>query len=66
MSKKPPRDVNEAAHRVLGQITGDYESPKVRRAKAGANARKEKLTAEQRSEIAKKAAAARWNKPTSP
>jgi len=60
MANKPPRDPNEAAHRVLGIVTGDNPTPKVRRAKAGAKARAEKLTPEQRSDIARKAAAARW------
>ena len=62
MANKPPRDPNEAAHRVLGLITGEIDTPKVARAKKGAAARKESLTPEQRSAIAKKAAAARWNK----
>jgi hypothetical protein len=59
---KPPRDPNEAAFRVLGIITGEHETPKVKRAKKGAAARSEKLTPEQRSEIAKRAAEARWLK----
>jgi len=62
MSKRPPRDPNEAAFRVLQMATGKFETPKVKRAKKGAEARKEALTSEQRSEIAKKAAAARWAK----
>lgn len=62
MSKRPPRDPNEAAHRVLGLVTGEIDTPKVARAKKGAAARKEKLTPEERSAIAKKAAAARWRK----
>ena len=57
---KPPRDPNEAAFRVLGIITGEHQTPKQKRARKGAAARSEKLTPEQRSEIAKKAAAARW------
>ena len=63
MSDKPPRDPNEAAHRLLAQVTGEYVSPKKRRAQQGAAARTESLTPERRSEIAKKAAAARWRKP---
>lgn len=38
------------------------ETPREKRAKQGGKARSEKLTPEQRSAIAKKAAAARWNK----
>ena len=60
MPDKPPRDPNEAAFRVLGIITGEHQTPKQKRAHKGAVARKEALTPEQRSEIAKKAAAARW------
>jgi hypothetical protein len=62
MASKPPRDPNEAAFRVMQQITGEYVPPKVERAKKGGNARAESLTAEQRSEIAKKAAETRWNR----
>jgi len=61
MSAKPPRDPNEAAFRVMQQIAGEFEPPKVTRAKKGAAARTESLTPEQRSEIAKKAAAKRWS-----
>jgi len=64
MSDKPPRDPNEAAHRLLQQVTGEYVSPKKRRALQGAAARSKSLTDEQRSDIAKKAAAARWEKKT--
>lgn len=64
MSKRPPRDPNEAAFQVLKQVTGDYEPPKTRRARKGAAARNEKLTPERRSEIAKRAAVARWSKPS--
>lgn len=60
MSENPPRDPNEAAHRLLQQITGEYVTPKTRRAKQGGVARAEKLTPEQRSEIARNAAATRW------
>jgi hypothetical protein len=66
VADKPPRDPNEAAFRVLGIVTGEYETPKVRRAKSGAAARKAALTPEQRSEIAKKAAAARWGSKKGP
>jgi len=62
MSAKPPRDPNEAAFRVMQQLAGEYEPPKVTRAKKGAAARAESLTPEQRSAIAKKAAAKRWAK----
>lgn len=61
MPDKPPRDPNQAAFRVLGIVTGEHQTPKQKRAHKGAAARKEALTPEQRSEIAKKAAAARWN-----
>jgi len=45
---------------LLAQVTAEYVSPKKRRAIQGAVARSEALTLEQRSEIAKKAAQARW------
>jgi len=63
MAKRPARDPNVAALNVLKQVTGEHDTAKRRRARQGAAARAEKLTPEQRSEIAKKAAAARWAKP---
>jgi hypothetical protein len=60
MSQKPPRGPNEAARRVLDQITGEYKSPKTRRARQGAEARTSMLSPERRSEIARRAAQARW------
>ena len=64
--QKRPADTIQAAIMVAKIATGDIEeklkepSGKVRSGKAGAAARAEKLTAEERSEIAKKAAGARW------
>jgi hypothetical protein len=69
MSKGPqgqrrPADVVGAAVMVARIATGEIEdskkSGKVRSGKAGAKARADKLTAEERSAIAKKAANARW------
>ena len=59
-----PRDVSQLAKRIVDISTGeapdDNPTPvNPLRAKRG-TARAEKLTPEQRSEIAKKAAAARW------
>ena len=77
MSRKPKKDHDFAviAFRVVQEATGQIEPepPKPPRqfdAKAmghkgglkGGRARAEKLTPEQRSEIARKAAQARWNK----
>ena len=73
-SSKPPRlDMNQLAKRILDEATGDApktEPPPVKNAaavalgklggKKGGAARAAKLTPEQRSEIAKKAAASRW------
>jgi len=72
--KQGPEDVNEAAFRVMREATGEPtreessgKNPaavalgKLGGAKGG-KARAAKLTAEQRSEIARKAAAARWHK----
>ncbi len=70
-----PRDANQAAKHILDQLTGDApkEEPlPVKNAAAvalgrlggqkGGAARAKALTAEQRSDIAKKAAAGRWKK----
>jgi hypothetical protein len=64
--QKRPADTVQAAIMVAKIATGEIEeklkepSGKVRSGKAGAAARASKLTAEERSEIAKKAAGARW------
>ena len=47
---------------IVARATGANTSEKVTRAKKGVVARKDALTPEQRSGIAKKAAAARWGK----
>lgn len=76
--KQGPKDVNETAFRILQEATG--EIPKTgtpdpeknaaavelgrRGGLKGGKARAEKLTPEQRSEIAKKAAASRWTSKT--
>jgi len=71
--KQGPDDANEIAFRVFQEATGETppdESKKNPAAIAlgrlgglkGGKARAAKLTPEQRSEIAKKAAAARWKK----
>lgn len=71
------RDVNEVAHRIAQAATGEAEPPTppgtgepnpeaVRRGrkggKKGGRARAERLTPEQRKEIAELAAASRWLK----
>ena len=74
-SSKPHRDANQMAKHILDQLTGDApkeEPPPVKNeaavalgrlgGKKGGAARAAKLTPEQRSEIAKKAAAGRWKK----
>lgn len=77
-SSKPPADVNEAALAILRSATGESPptekltlAPKNPAAvalgslggKKGGLARAKALTAEQRIQTAKKAAAARWKKP---
>ena len=63
-----PPDLNEIAARVVAQATSDApeaREPDVALAEAGrkgARKRSETLTAERRSEIARKAAQARWNR----
>ena len=72
-SSKPHRDANQMAKHILDQLTGDApkeKPPPVKNAAAvalgklggmkGGAARAKALTPEQRSEIAKKAAAKRW------
>lgn len=71
--KKRPRDPAQLAKLIVdiatGEVEGDeplYEGPMTKRARAagkkGGPARAVALTTEQRSEIARAAAAARWKK----
>lgn len=71
--KKRPRDINLLAAQITKEATGeDKPEPELEKNPAvesgrkgglkGGKARAEKLTAKQRSEIAKKAAEARWKK----
>jgi len=77
-ASKPPRDVNQLAKYILDVTTGETEKvePPPEREKnpaavalgklgasKGGKARAEKLSAKKRSEIAKKAATARWRRP---
>jgi hypothetical protein len=72
---KRPRDLNELAKALVAEATGETPpeepTPEKNQAavelgrlggKKGGKARAEKLTPEQRSEIARKAARARWSK----
>jgi hypothetical protein len=73
MTSKPikRRDFTQVAFAVVREATGEAPSTKLTGKKAdsskggkrGGKARAEKLTPEERSEIAKKAAQSRWNKP---
>ncbi len=69
--KKRPRDVIGNAVRVMRVATGEEdaetaeeteESPAAQLGRKGGEARAKRLTSEQRREIAKKGAAARWGK----
>lgn len=73
---KRPKDINQRAKLIMDIATGEAadNNPDAGKnphamalgklgGKKGGKARAEKLTAEQRSEIAKKAAKTRWNKP---
>ena len=66
MTKRPKNmDLNQLAKRILDEATGEEEKasePKVKDSDAvkRGKARSDKLTPEQRSEIAKKAAQKRW------
>jgi hypothetical protein len=74
-SRKRPTDVNELAKQLVGEATGEVEpvDPDAGKDPAavalgrkgglkGGKARAEKLTREERSESARKAATARWSK----
>jgi hypothetical protein len=74
-SSKHPRDVNSLAKFITDLATGQVELPKTNEGKdpaavalgrkgglKGGRARAESLSGKKRSEIAKKAAAARWTK----
>ncbi len=70
--KKRPRDVSQFAKQVVEEATSEEpieeseETPRTQAARKGGQkggkARAEKLTAEERTKIAKKAAEARWRK----
>lgn len=75
IKKKMPRDRHQIAKKILDITTGEDTSPAVDDGKnphavalgrlgglKGGKARTSKLTKEQRSEIARKAASARWKK----
>ncbi|HEY3698305.1 MAG TPA: hypothetical protein VGK97_03170 [Spongiibacteraceae bacterium] len=83
MDKKPPKrpklDVNQLAHSIMEQATGEKpieSAPKEKNqaavelgklgGKKGGAARAKSLTAERKAEIAKRAADARWNKKKQP
>lgn len=73
-NKQGPEDTNEIAHRVFQEAIGEEESaPQLEKnpaavalgrlgGKVGGRARAEKLTALERSNIARKAARARWDR----
>lgn len=66
----PRKDLNELAFSIVQQAIGEEERPAPTKAQEtgregglkGGKSRAAKLTPEQRSEIAKKAAAKRWDK----
>jgi hypothetical protein len=74
--RKRPRDINQLAKFIVDVSTGDAELPECQPdgknpaavelgklgGKKGGKARAEKLTREQRQEIARRAAQARWKK----
>jgi len=72
---KRPRDINQLAYAIVAEATGTAPPPKPEKPKnpaavalgklgasKGGQARAAKLTPEERREVAKKAAAARWGK----
>ena len=72
MTRKPkrPRDVSQRAKLVVDIATGEaedndkcvHEGERQHNGRLGGQSRARKLTPEQRSEIARKAAVARWKK----
>ena len=64
--RKRPRDINQRAANTVSIITGQDEEERhnaaVTLGRKGGQSRAKNLTPEQRSEIAKKAAKARWSK----
>jgi hypothetical protein len=73
---KRPRDINKLAFAIVAEATGTAPPPKPERAKnqaavalgklgasKGGQARAAKLSPEERREVARKAAAARWKRP---
>jgi hypothetical protein len=72
MTPKRPRDPNQLAKRIIDIATGGVQEPATpepgatdharRGGLKGGKTRAEKLTAEERSAIAKKGAEARWKK----
>ena len=69
--KKPPADTNQLAGTIVDEATSEDKAPEYEKnpaavalgrlgGKKGGPARAKKLTKERRSEIAKKAAKARW------
>ena len=78
-SRKRPTDINKLAAQLVGEATGEIEpvDPDAGKDPAavalgrkgglkGGKARTAKLTPEERSESARKAAQARWSKPSNP
>ncbi len=72
--KKLPRDPNQRAFKIMQYATGQIEPTEeetaiprevfVKKGSEGGKLRATRLSAEKRSEIAKKAAKARWKKKT--
>ncbi len=73
---KRPRDINQLAKSIVDLSTGEEADPDEGKDPAavalgrkgglkGGKARAANMTAEERSEAARKAAKARWNKPSS-
>ena len=78
-SRKRPRDINELARQLVDEATGEAMPADPNEGKdpaavalgrkgglKGGKARAAKLTPEQRSEAARKAAAARWSRQKNP
>jgi hypothetical protein len=71
MTDKPkrPRDANQLAHMIAGIAIGEVDDTPLKKAVGqrkgglkGGKARADKLSTDQRVEIAKKAASVRWGK----
>ena len=59
---KGPKDINQMGFDLVAKVTGTPTLAEIDRGRKGGEVRANNLTSEEKSEIAKKAAEARWSK----